>query len=58
MKIGGIVVQGIRLWADENGKTWAKNVVNKDFQVLLVSQFTLYGKLKGNKPDFHDASRI
>lgn len=24
--------------------------------VFIVSQFTLYGKMKGNKPDFHDAA--
>lgn len=24
-------------------------------QVLFVSQFTLYGFFKGNKPDFHNA---
>lgn len=27
----------------------------KGFQVLVVSQFTLYCVLKGNKPDFHNA---
>ncbi|PWA37315.1 D-tyrosyl-tRNA(Tyr) deacylase [Artemisia annua] len=30
-------------------------VMQKNFEVLLVSQFTLYGILKGNKPDFHVA---
>lgn len=25
------------------------------FVIVLVSQFTLYGILKGNKPDFHVA---
>ncbi|THG09186.1 hypothetical protein TEA_016709 [Camellia sinensis var. sinensis] len=28
-------------------------VMQKNYGVLLVSQFTLYGILKGNKPDFH-----
>ncbi|XP_026421140.1 D-aminoacyl-tRNA deacylase 1-like isoform X1 [Papaver somniferum] len=28
-------------------------VMQKNYGVLLVSQFTLYGMLKGNKPDFH-----
>ncbi|KAJ7570640.1 hypothetical protein O6H91_01G129700 [Diphasiastrum complanatum] len=27
--------------------------MQKNYEVLLVSQFTLYGLLKGNKPDFH-----
>ena len=31
------------------------NVMAKGFQVLVVSQFTLYCVLKGNKPDFHNA---
>ncbi|KAG7012459.1 D-tyrosyl-tRNA(Tyr) deacylase, partial [Cucurbita argyrosperma subsp. argyrosperma] len=30
-------------------------VMQKNYEVLLVSQFTLYGILKGNKPDFHVA---
>ncbi|EFJ31252.1 hypothetical protein SELMODRAFT_169316 [Selaginella moellendorffii] len=38
---------------DKTGKAWDQNVMQKNFDVLLVSQFTLYGFLKGNKPDFH-----
>lgn len=26
---------------------------DNNFDVLVVSNFTLYGVLKGNKPDFH-----
>lgn len=45
----------LRLWAKEN-KTWAKSVLSGEKEVLLVSQFTLYGTAKrGNKPDFHQA---
>ncbi|KDO77764.1 hypothetical protein CISIN_1g028617mg [Citrus sinensis] len=33
----------------------ADYVMQKKYGVLLVSQFTLYGILKGNKPDFHVA---
>lgn len=40
---------------DTTGKTWDKNVMQMNYEVLLVSQFTLYGILKGNKPDFHMA---
>ncbi|MCE2055576.1 hypothetical protein HAX54_042895 [Datura stramonium] len=49
---------------DDTGKTWDQicwlllstgKVVQKNYEVLLVSQFTLYGILKGNKPDFHVA---
>ncbi|KAK2972880.1 hypothetical protein RJ640_029997 [Escallonia rubra] len=31
------------------------HVMQRNYEVLLVSQFTLYGILKGNKPDFHVA---
>jgi len=30
-------------------------VKDNKFQVMLVSQFTLYAVLKGNKPDFHNS---
>jgi D-tyrosyl-tRNA(Tyr) deacylase len=43
---------------DQNGKTvkeWDWNVVQSRFKILLVSQFTLFAKLKGSKPDFHNA---
>jgi D-tyrosyl-tRNA(Tyr) deacylase len=31
------------------------NVKDLDYEVLLVSQFTLFSKFKGNKLDFHRA---
>ena len=34
-------------------KTWDSNVVDNGYEIMVVSQFTLYGVLKGNKPDFH-----
>jgi D-tyrosyl-tRNA(Tyr) deacylase len=37
------------------GKSWAKNVMDTQGAVLMVSQFTLCHTLKGNKPDFHHA---
>lgn len=40
---------------DKTGKPWDQSVMQREFEVLLVSQFTLYGILKGNKPDFHVA---
>ena len=45
---------GLRLWGDGN-KSWSKSVKDMEYQILLVSQFTLYHKLSGAKPDFHDA---
>lgn len=43
----------IRLWSDKNDKTWSTSVKDNNFEILLVSQFTLYSYFKGNKPDFH-----
>ncbi|XP_066305643.1 uncharacterized protein [Miscanthus floridulus] len=40
---------------DKTEKAWDQSVMQRNFEVLLVSQFTLYGILKGNKPDFHVA---
>ncbi|KAL2484077.1 D-Tyr-tRNA(Tyr) deacylase family protein [Forsythia ovata] len=49
-------VLNMRLYPNEKtGKTWDQNVMQRNYEVLLVSQFTLYGVLKGNKPDFHVA---
>lgn len=44
-----------RLFDDAAGKPWAKSVVDMGYSVLLVSQFTLYAILNGNKPDFHNS---
>ncbi|XP_075488393.1 uncharacterized protein LOC142527462 [Primulina tabacum] len=49
-------VLNMRLFPSEKtGKSWDQNVVQRNYEVLLVSQFTLFGVLKGNKPDFHVA---
>ncbi|XP_069117083.1 D-aminoacyl-tRNA deacylase-like [Argopecten irradians] len=45
----------LRLFDDDQGKRWSKNVMEKNYDVLCVSQFTLCMILKGNKPDFHSA---
>ena len=43
---------GCKLWDNESGP-WRHSVMQKGMEVLLVSQFTLYGKVgKGNKPDY------
>ena len=34
---------------------WKSSVSDNGFEVLVVSPFTLYSTLKGNKPDFHEA---
>ncbi|KAJ3495677.1 hypothetical protein NLG97_g3222 [Lecanicillium saksenae] len=46
----------LKMWEDENGGTWKKNVTDISGEVLCVSQFTLLAKTtKGTKPDFHGA---
>jgi D-aminoacyl-tRNA deacylase len=50
----------IRLWEEPDksgggGKPWTRSALQNNFGVLLVSQFTLFATLKGNKPDFHRA---
>ncbi len=45
----------IRLFDDEKGARWKESVKSLGLEILLVSQFTLYHILKGNKPDFHCA---
>lgn len=45
-------ILNMRLW-EKDGKTWNGSVLDLKGDIMLVSQFTLYGMLKGNKPDFH-----
>lgn len=45
----------LRLWEDNKGVKWKEGVKSKNYELLIVSQFTLYSILKGNKPDFHNA---
>lgn len=44
----------IRVWPSVDGtRNWQRNLVELDYSLLCVSQFTLHATLKGNKPDFH-----
>ena len=36
-------------------KSWQTSILDNEYEILVVSQFTLYGILNGNKPDFHSA---
>ncbi|XP_015748171.1 PREDICTED: D-tyrosyl-tRNA(Tyr) deacylase 1-like [Acropora digitifera] len=38
---------------DDGESRWKKSVVDRNFEILCVSQFTLQAVLKGTKPDFH-----
>lgn len=39
----------------DNDKKWGASVTDKQYEILCISQFTLYHNLKGNKLDFHRA---
>lgn len=43
-----------RLWDDADGKQWRKGAASMGYEVLLVSQFTLYGDVSNKKhvPDY------
>jgi D-aminoacyl-tRNA deacylase len=41
----------------ETGKKWAQSVSDVAGELLLVSQFTLYGRLKTKNPDFSRSMR-
>ncbi len=47
----------LRIFDDENGKT-NKSIFDIKGEIMLVSNFTLYGNVKGtNRPDFIKAAR-
>ena len=48
-------VLNLRVFEDDSGKRWSKSVKDLGLEVLCVSQFTLYGTMKGNKPDYRFA---
>lgn len=45
---------GARLWPSESGGQWRHGVKQRDYEILCVSQFTLYGTLSSKKqqPDY------
>lgn len=47
----------IRLWPDlkDSSKQWASSVVDNGYELLVISQFTLFATFKKPKPDFHQA---
>ncbi|KAL7543856.1 hypothetical protein ACHAXR_013226 [Thalassiosira sp. AJA248-18] len=43
----------VKLWENDKGSPWRQHVKQKSFEILCVSQFTLYGTLsKKNQPDY------
>ena len=48
---------GLRLFADETDKPWSKSVTDIQGEILVVSQFTLYGDCrKGRRPSFSNSA--
>lgn len=45
----------MRLWPNDANKPWMTSAAQCKYELLVVSQFTLHARLKGNKPDFHAA---
>ena len=55
----------LRLWSsfselegeerEKAEKRWDTSVVQNGYEILIVSQFTLYSTMNGNKPDFRKA---
>ena len=43
------------MFDNDQGKRWDLSVKDKGYEILCISQFTLYNVLKGNKLDFHNA---
>ncbi|CAD1468169.1 unnamed protein product, partial [Heterotrigona itama] len=48
-------ILNIKMFDDDNNKKWNKSVMDKNYEILCISQFTLYHILKGNRLDFHKA---
>ena len=49
---------GCKLWENDDGRPWRQHVKQKSLELLMVSQFTLYGTLtKKNQPDYKYAMK-
>lgn len=40
-------ILGMRMWPDQTDNPWKKNVKEMEREILFVSQFTLYARMKG-----------
>ncbi|KAJ3005451.1 UNVERIFIED_CONTAM: D-tyrosyl-tRNA(Tyr) deacylase [Siphonaria sp. JEL0065] len=51
-------ITSLKLWPNAEGLQWKLNVKDAGYEILSVSQFTLYAVTsKGAKPDFHYAMK-
>ncbi|WFD21420.1 D-tyrosyl-tRNA(Tyr) deacylase [Malassezia equina] len=51
----GATMEGNAVVAAPESRSWRASVMELGADILCVSQFTLYAKMKGTKPDFHMA---
>ncbi|SHO76481.1 Similar to S.cerevisiae protein DTD1 (D-Tyr-tRNA(Tyr) deacylase) [Malassezia sympodialis ATCC 42132] len=49
----GATIGGDCVIAPQESRSWRTSVTELGAEILCVSQFTLYAKMKGTKPDFH-----
>ena len=47
----------VKLFNAEDGRSWKRGVCDVRGDILLISNFTLHCKLKGNRPDFKRAAK-
>ncbi|KAK1117941.1 D-tyrosyl-tRNA(Tyr) deacylase [Melipona bicolor] len=48
-------ILNVKIFSDDDNNKWSKSVKDKNYEILCISQFTLYHTLKGNKLDFYKA---
>ena len=61
LKKAALKLLKMRLWdtipksdvENQKIKSWDSNLMSNKYGIIVVSQFTLYGYMNGNKPDFH-----
>ena len=47
----------LRLFSDDTNRPWSKSVIDIQGEILVISQFTLYGDCrKGRRPSFSDSA--
>ena len=42
----------------KQARSWYSNLMENSYELLVVSNFTLYGTLKGNRPEFTSAMKL
>lgn len=47
----------LRVFDSTDGSRWSQSVQDRNYEILCLSQFTLYATVKGTKPDFHKSMK-